>query len=57
MTKEVHFYIEDDVLFMDEPMYGYGNVIHKKAVIPKDAFIACYKKWVLPEIEKDKEKC
>ena len=47
--KIVKFYIEDDVLFKSEPMYGYKNVTQNKAIITKDAFIACYNKWIKAE--------
>ena len=43
----VRYYIEDDVLFKDEPL----NAIDEKyrritSVMTKDAFIACYNKWI-----------
>lgn len=44
--KTVQFYIQDDVLFKSEPMCGYNGVYHNTAVMTKDAFIACYKKWI-----------
>ena len=47
----VRFYIEDDVLMKSEPMYGYEHMYQNKAIITKDAFIACYKKWIEPEKE------
>ena len=44
--KVVKFYIENDVLFKSEPMYGYENTYRKDAIITKEAFIACYEKWI-----------
>ena len=47
----VRFYIEDDVLFKNEPLMGHEHVIRKASIFPKDAFIACYKKWIKAESE------
>ena len=51
---DMKFYIEDDVLVKSEPLCGYNHnhlIFKKKTIITKDAFIACYKKWI--ELEKE----
>lgn len=45
----VKFYIKDDVLFKSEPEIGYENIRKETAIIQKDAFIACYNKWIKGE--------
>ena len=44
--KTIEYYIEDDVLYKSEPMPAYKNIYHNIPIITKDAFIACYKKWI-----------
>ena len=52
----VKFYIEDDVLFKDEPIMGNHHIYYKKrAIITKDAFVALYKRWIEPEKEGESE--
>ena len=44
--KIIEFYIEDDVLYKSEPMPAHKNIHHNILIITKEAFIACYKKWI-----------
>lgn len=44
---------ENDGLYRITPVYGYVNLVHKDLVMNKDVFIACYKKWILEEEEKN----
>lgn len=46
----VKYYIEDDVLFKDEPLIAIDEKYRRiTSVMTKDAFIACYNKWIKGE--------
>ena len=51
--KVVEYYIKDDVLFKDVPIYGHKNIFQTTDVITKEAFIACYEKWIKADMRGD----
>ncbi len=48
MTREANFYIKDDVLYVEEPMYGYKDTYQIRAIISKEAFTKRCEKWDAP---------
>ena len=48
-NKEDKFYIENDALYRQ--VHVYKDIYTDILVITKDAFVECYKKWILGESE------
>ena len=52
--EQIEYDIIDDTLYAYIPCKKFGEGCYEsKPIINKDVFIECYKRWVIPEIEKE----
>lgn len=48
---DVRMIVTDDALIAEVPVLGYDNIVRRNVVLTKEAFIECYKKWIMQEKE------